>query len=769
MATKKKQNRTKNGDSDGGRLTPQTDSPFQHISFSPEDLRNAGGGGGPPKIFDAEGLFQHRLGLAESLNQAWGALSSDMGMHPGSLGGLVFKLHPDGIAKSHRPLQLVDEAALIHAGHEKVEEMLVAAHGPGFNALHRLILERDIQAIRANVSVIQRIEPWSRVRRNPEGTLALRERESALLRVFRYQSDWANQTVFSSIRELLGRLGLHYRVLPNHQRGWHLLRLTKLSNASEEALNVLLSHPGVRRLLPEPHFKAAATSSISMPAAAPALLGTPRADMPVVAVFDTGVSPSASHLNGWVVGRDTYVLPPDTAYQHGTNVASLVAGAHALNGGHPDLPVIGTLVYDVCALDEGANGSPMTDLAMRLEEALSKRPDIKIWNLSLGASSSCDDQVFSEFGKTLDGLSEKFDVLFIVAAGNYVKEPRRTWPDGSLLDDRISSPADSVLSLTVGSVGHVTDPTALTGAGEPTPYSRRGPGPAFTPKPDIVHVGGGVHTPWNVGPASLRVLLAGNEVASSFGTSFAAPVASALAAHLWQGLEGHSQLVPRPALVKALLIHSAQLASPPYSPLEKRYFGAGLPIDIMTSLYDSQDSFTLVFDAQLVGGLAWRKAPYPIPEALRVDGKFCGEAVITAVYAPPLDPDAGAEYVRAHVELGFGTLEGEAFSGKVPMKGEVGVDGYEAAQIEHGGKWAPVRMHRKSFPQGSGAGDWALQARVYSRALEPAPKQALQVFIICTLRALDGNPNVHADGMRALAATNWVRQNLPVRVPVSSF
>ncbi|MFX7752114.1 hypothetical protein ABTK01_20895, partial [Acinetobacter baumannii] len=76
--------------------------------------------------------------------------------------------------------------------------------------------------------------------------------------------------------------------------------------------------------------------------------------------------------------------------------------------------------------------------------------------------------------------------------------------------------------------------------------------------------------------------------------------------------------------------------------------------------------------------------------------KFRGEVIITAVYAPPLDGNTGAEYVRANVELSFGTLDGDSIHSKVPLKGEDGTDGYEAAQVEHGGKWAPVKVHRKS-------------------------------------------------------------------------
>ena len=90
----------------------------------------------------------------------------------------------------------------------------------------------------------------------------------------------------------------------------------------------------------------------------------------------------------------------------------------------------------------------------------------------------------------------------------------------------------------------------------------------------------------------------------------------------------------------------------------------------MESLYDSDDSFTLVFQASLIPNMKWRKSNYPIPQCLIQDGKFKGEIIITASYNPPLDPNAGSEYVRANVELSFGVLDGESMKGKVPMEGE---------------------------------------------------------------------------------------------------
>jgi hypothetical protein len=65
-------------------------------------------------------------------------------------------------------------------------------------------------------------------------------------------------------------------------------------------------------------------------------------------------------------------------------------------------------------------------------------------------------------------------------------------------------------------------------------------GPVFTSKPDIVHFGGNAHhtgdlaEPWQAGPASTGVLTAANVYGLGYGTSYAAPLASAMAAHTWR-------------------------------------------------------------------------------------------------------------------------------------------------------------------------------------------------------------------------------------------
>lgn len=761
--------RTTNSPADPQRPIPRPSpaNPFQQIAFERRDLQGMKTGGGPKKEFvlvDAA----YREALADTLDGATQLLVPQMRAHPHLLAPLTFRLRHEAIAKSHRPIKVVEESGLVPAGHERVEEMLVGAHGGSIAALRSVILERDIKEIRANLSAIERIEPWGRAQRNPEGTIAVRQQGRALLRFFRYNNDAANARLFDAVRGLLAHLGLKHRFFRQGRHGWFYASLLDVGNVNEEKLDDLLSFPGLRRLMPEPRLLPAATVPSGPAAFIAPRLAAPMEGLPTVAVFDTGIAAAATDLRPWVVGTKTYVLPPDTDHQHGTNVASLVAGARSLNDGHDDLPPLGAMVYDVCGL-ESAGGGYVGDIILRLEDAIRDRPDVRIWNLSLGTPFGCDEQTFSEFAQTLDQLSDQYNVLFVVAAGNYLAEPRRTWPALATLQDQVSCPAESVRALTVGAICHIGAPDTLNEVGEPAAYSRRGPGPVFTPKPDVVHAGGGVHAPWNSGAASVAVLTSGNARARGFGTSFAAPIASSMAAHAWEAITGGTGLTATAALVKALMIHAAQLSSPPYTPWERRYFGTGLPKDVLAALYDRDDSFTLIFESRLVPSLRWRKNPYPIPAGLMHDDKFRGEVIITAVYAPPLDGNAGAEYVRANVELSFGTLDGDNIQSKVPLAGEDGTNGYESAQVEHGGKWAPVKVHRKVFTSGIGGDTWALQARMFLREFEPQLAEGLTVYILCTLRSLDGNPEIHSQGLRALATTNWVRQNLPVRVPIQAM
>lgn len=751
-------------------LRPQRSNPFIHVPFSRHDLQSVERprGGGKKEFVPVDPEYRHSM--LSMLNKAATRLRPDIESHPHVPGVLVLKLREECVAKSHRPIELSLEAGLTSAGHARIDEMLVAGNAASLDSLAAIIERRNTKVIRANLSTIEVIGAWDRDRRTSLGLKELRAEGRALLRPFRFADEQSTSRSLQALVELLRKVKVAFEPLPQRW-GVPLLALKHLDRLRDDHFDALLGFPGIRHLLHDPLVRVGSTAPAARARSkAQAIqLPLPDAQTPVVAIVDSGVSPTATVLAPWVVSRDTYVLPPDTDYLHGTQVASLVVAGRLLNDGHDWFPPAGCMVHDVAAVENFA--ARLSDVLVRLRTAVKRRADIKVWNLSIGGQAIDDDQ-FSQFAIELDALSDEFDVLFVISSGNYSETPRRGWPDEATLNDRLLSPADSVRSLTVGALAHLDAADALVTSGSPAPYSRRGPGPVFTPKPDIVHVGGGVHAPWASGACSVKVLLPGDKTGRNFGTSFAAPLGSAMTAHTWQALlrEGGKGLTAKPSMVKALMVHAANLSSPDYSPKERRYYGAGRPPEVLRTLYDTDDSFTLVFEANLVPGRRWRKAPFPIPAALRTeDGKFRGEIVITAVYAPPLDPNAGSEYVRANVELSFGVMDDAGhLHGRVPMEGEAGTSGYEVVQIEHGGKWSPVKLHRKAFPNGCGGQTWALQAAVVLRANEPPLSGPLNVAIAVTLRALDGNPEVHSDGVRALNALNWATQTLPARVPISN-
>ncbi|WP_033733276.1 S8 family anti-phage peptidase IteS [Pseudomonas sp. LAIL14HWK12:I12] len=746
-------------------LNARVENPFIHVPFQPGDLSSieGGGGGGGKELVEVNAAY--RQALSRTLADASSALSREQVLHPQALTHLVLKLREKGIAKTHRPILVAEEAKLQPAGHGQIDEMLVGASANSLDVFDRVILHRDTKKIRSQLSVIESIEPWDRQRRNPEGSHRLLENGRAVLRLFQYQQGSFNAFNYETLVRILKSLSLPF-VQIDQGRGLPIFGIRDLDKIQDDALEQILDFPGIRTIYAEKLFLPVTTVQMPMSGAvATQAQPTPQpVKLPTVAVFDSGVSSDAKLIEHFVKSRDPYVLPPDTNYEHGTAVASLVAGGAFFNDKHAWIPSTPAYVHDVCALE--VSGSYMSDLEVRLQSAVKKRPDVKVWNISIGGEA-CDDNHFSDIAMALDQLSDKYQVLFVVAAGNYNDLPRREWQKFSPLADRISSPGESVRALTVGSISHIDAAGTLSAVGHPAPYSRCGPGPVFTPKPDITHVGGGVHAPWNAGSASLKVLWPDNQLRLGFGTSYAAPLASCMAAHAWQAVAGRPSLNPSPSLVKALMIHAAQLSSPDYDSYHRRYLGAGRPEDVLKALYDSDDSFTLVFQANLVpGNMRWRKTPYPIPDVLIEDGKFRGEVIITAAYAPPLDPNSGSEYVRANVELSFGAITGDTIQGMVPMDSDEGQSGYEIAQISAGGKWSPVKVHRATFPNGTAVKQWGLQAKARLRAYEPELTEALPVNIIVTLRSLDRDPQVRAAGLKALSLRNWVHTPLPVRVPI---
>jgi serine protease AprX len=759
----------------------QMENPIIKVDNSDLDYRDAGGGGGGPREL-VPVTPQLRASLRVSLAAARQALGGNFERFPNLPAVMVMRLRDIAIAKSHRPTTLAQEGQTTPIGNAALGEVLLAASPLSFDALDTVIATRTTRQIKANISAILGFEAWGQERvlsselRDPNAQNRLlawiRADRPILVELF-YQPNAALQL---AAEQTFLEISQHLHLRVNERLPGLVGPSFRVRAADLESIYALSTFSGIRHIF-------------AAPMVAPVLDVVPMAEdhgplpaelieipldgqnLPIVGVFDTGVFPRSAALAPWIAGRETFVLPPETDYLHGTMVSSVIAAARRLNGNDERLPQARARVLDVAGM-EIANASG-DDLVDRLRESVRRHPDVKVWNLSLGTVDPAPENEFGWFAQQIDRLSDEFGVLFVISSGNEGPPNLRGWPPGpDHPRHRLSSPGDAVRGLTVGALAHrELLPHTLVRAEEPSPFSRRGPGPVRTPKPDVVHYGGNCNNIGQVVGTGIHTVLPGDRLGMTLGTSFSAPMVAAQAAQLWQELEQRGTHA-YPALVKALLIHSAAIHSPSRDAHDRRFFGAGVPSTLLDTLFCRDDVFTLLFEVDVADRRKWTKVNFPIPACLRPTAeKFRGEAFVTLVYSPPLDASQGAEYVRANVDVSFGRLT--EVDGKLTIKGLVPLeqdenlaDLYETARIENGYKWSPVKTYRERFPNGVTAERWALQAGITRRFGETVPPQRQRAVILVTLRATEEGLPVYADGIRALGATNWVANPLAQRLNI---
>jgi hypothetical protein len=758
-------------------------NPILRIEFSEQDYRDPATAGGPPREI-VPVTPQLRTLLKQNLEVVETTLAPKFERFLDVSPVMVMQLRENAIAKSHRPLSLINEAELTLVGNGRLGELMLSVAPPNFDALKYVIAERDTQVLKANISTIEGFHAWGPQQALSGELTDPRSRERVVgwmnagkpLIVELFLQPTARRQEIAE-QDFLQFIAQYKRLRIEGRAPGLVGRSFCVWAATPELAWAIAEHPAVRQILPAPAvlpvigLAPMAEDHGPLPAG---LVPTvdPGDDLPVVGIFDTGVAPGSKALTPWLSGREVFVLPPETDYLHGTMVASMVAVARPMNGNDPRLPAHGAKVLDVAGME--ISNADANDLVDRLRDVLKKHPEVKVWNLSLGTILPAPEHEFGWFAQQIDRLADDFGVLFVVAAGNTPVGYLHTWPPGAEYPEhRISSPADSVRALSVGSLAHQHTPDTLVTSEAPSPFTRRGPGPVRTPKPDVVHYGGNCDLAGFTCGAGMRTVIPGDHLGITLGTSFAAPQVAAQAAQLWKALTGRG-MTPTPELVKGLLIHAAAVRSPERSADDRRYFGAGVPGDMLDTLFCDDGAFTLLFEVDVADRKKWTKTPFPIPECLRpAPGRFKGEILLTLVYSPPLDASQGAEYVRANVDVSFGTLTYKDGSpqvkGLVPME-KSGPAGslYESAQVEYGYKWSPVKTYRERFARGVAAEQWALQASITRRSLEPVPARKQKAVILVTLRALEDGRPVYADGIKALAATNWIHRPIAQRVVLSS-
>jgi serine protease AprX len=739
------------------------------------------GGGSPPTPFKTvDGRFRARLvGELELVTAQVAQAPAGSPFVP-----MRVLLESKATAKSHRPDELFVPAGCPIIGNDRPGELFVQASREGLAALRTRISRGTsanlIKAI-STVKCITPVLPADRLGGQTVETLMAaaprhRTRSKALLKVrlFRYPDVDEDARKQAAFHTALQSSGLDCSPLGKAKE--HESYVVECNSVDQvRALSQLVM---IRSVAALPTFRVLRGQRLGE-RPLPATLGQVQpnpTEHPVVAVVDSGVTDQIPALQPWIYGRETFVAQAEQNRGHGTFVGGLLVWGHELNPAVPEIEPLHCRLLDVQVLPNTDPACGQTgvlteqELLENLEYCLIKYAnEVKVWNLSLGSDEVCSLDRFSELAVELDDMQERFNVSFVIAAGNYERTPYLAFPRDAqaCIDGRITTPADSVLGIAVGSIAHIDLAGHGSRRGEPSPFSRNGPGPNHVIKPDLVHVGGNIgHSGQPAhGITSLDVL---PRTVDNMGTSFATPLVARQLAHIY-----HS-ITPTPSFnaARAILTHCARdLRTRGRIPEgEDHYFGFGTPLSVRTALECNPWAMTLVFEEHLRPGFFLEWDDFPFPPSLIANGRYRGEIAMTLAYPPRRNADFGAEYCETHIEASFGVFvdgkEGEEFHGQVPVEHVRPKELYESYQVSRLRKWAPVRTFYNLSPNGVKGKRWRLKVRLLCRHGVETNLAASQPFaLILTIADPARRAPVYDEMARSLR-TRFQTQNLTLRPTV---
>ena len=326
----------------------------------------------------------------------------------------------------------------------------------------------------------------------------------------------------------------------------------------------------------------------------------PAQNAPAVCVIDSGIQEGHLLLAPAIDTQRSFCFLPDESPTsvgdmvppggHGTRVAGAVLYGEAIpRNGSPQLLV---WLQNARVLNKN-NQMPKKLFPPRAIRAVVEKfhqgdRRTRVFNHSINASAYCRTRHMSSWAAEIDILSEQYDVLVIQSAGNlpiagpppylgvndYIASGSEYPAYLTQKSARIANPGQSLQALTVGSIGYGAQSFGMwktfgSETGQPSAFSRSGPGIWKVIKPEVVEYGGdnarNQITPPDIQPGG-RIPAACPELVRStlfppgpassrdeVGTSYAAPKVARLAAEL------QALLPAEPALLyRALIVQSAR-------------------------------------------------------------------------------------------------------------------------------------------------------------------------------------------------------------------
>ncbi|MFI4971035.1 MAG: S8 family peptidase [Hyphomicrobiales bacterium] len=556
----------------------------------------------------------------------------------------VITLHPEWVAKSYHPQQLLSDYGLRQVGSRPVfnqpdkwaklgnpeesitTDLYVAGKRDAFNRWARDLRE-DPSRVNPQIQQLElvsspRAEDRLRnlVETSPGSFPALIE---VVLHASESNQDQYILTGFNDYAESLG-------IETDLQRRLHAGGLCFVPiRASLDQVRELARFAFLRVARPMPGLRDLFEIERSVPSRS--LPGSPLPQEDAldgnlrIAVFDGGLEES-SPLRRWATPHEGTGVrsATDDLLAHGHDVTSAALFGHIDPGKPAARPYAVVDHYRVVDEDAGRDPFELYDALRRIDEVLRTRR-YEFVNLSIGPSMPVDDDEVHSWTAILDEHLSDGSTLATIAVGNTGQS------EPSSGEARIQVPSDCVNGLSVGSADTLHDDWSRA------PYSSFGPGrsPGFV-KPDVVQFGGHGREKFLVYDKD-RV----PHLAETAGTSFAAPSALRLAV----GVRAHFGNRLSPLALKALLVHTAESRG-----LDKSDVGWGrIPQDIADIATCVDGMVRVVYQGELSPS-QYLRALVPLPDKalvglVSIDATFC--------YATQTDPQDPGNYTRSGLDITF--------------------------------------------------------------------------------------------------------------------
>ena len=692
-------------------ITPRTE----------KDIHQIPNNGGGTKLFDVN-LAERRLFLSNCLKMACQELEPQFLKYPSFPEVIKITVRDDAIAKSHRPNDFLRCMKVLTYG--LPTEIYVAVSS---NDLNNAILDcqnRDTIRYNANISSIVSIQ--SVLPKDKKVIINNSSTHSIVLKMLDYRDEIKNKESDTLLNLVLEKYNTEQHIIKVGRKN-SLRVIKKITN---DGIKAIMDLPFVMSIRETVGLCGVENRSKAFDYFKPIRSYLSSDD--IIAVVDSGISKEVIGEKN-IYGKEEYVPVEYQDNSHGTFVASTILFGNEINN-RPEINPTSFKLLDVVALPDSNKNVPMyeDEFCECLKDAVEKHHEhVKIWNLSLGFRDVlAKDEAISYVGSFCDDLQKEFNVQFIISTGNYDENPPRHWPvfltSGR---DRIISPGDSIMAITVGSLAEKDAAGSFSKKGAPSPFSRRGPGACSLFKPDLTDYGGNSYSDYSCEDIGVVGLNLDCKKQEEIGTSFSAPLVSYKFAKIYSLLQKKDLL-----LAKTLLIHDALRHSPNIINCEeeqRKYYGFGQPSnDCEYVLNCSANEITVVLECEITSGTMVDIKEFPFPEAM-IDGEKCkGEIFATLVSEPFFDKEYGSEYSRIDFNLSIGTFsyreedEGVDYFRQVePLKPGKNKYKFESELVEEDLKWNPIKTYHRKFKDGTDLKDgWRISVQLHSRFQE-APRR----------------------------------------------